>query len=170
MVPVDELQSLKCPIHQGVLIDAVVLSCGHTLCHLCAAELLSCSQVRCPVCSDVSSSELLPNYTVHNVISELDSHIPPDQLLTPDELFELGRKHYYLGTTESRRRAIRFITRAAEQGHGRAANSLGLCYRDGHGVGQDLISAERWFKKAVQAGYPDARKNLHNLNQLCSLL
>jgi hypothetical protein len=38
-----------------------------------------------------------------------------------------------------------------------AAYFLGICYRDGYGVEQDLATAAKWYARAAEAGYADAQ-------------
>lgn len=48
--------------------------------------------------------------------------------------------------------AFRWFSRAAEQGHARAAADLGDCYWFGHGVEKDQKLAAEWFKKSAEGG------------------
>src|ERR1019366_5275314 len=53
--------------------------------------------------------------------------------------------------------------KAAEQGHGYAANSLGILYEHGLGVAQDFAQAFAWYFKAAGQGVAIAQFNLDNL-------
>ena len=55
------------------------------------------------------------------------------------------------------------ISCTAEQGLAQAQNDLGLFYRHGIGVKQDLDLASYWFNKSMAQGNTEARKNLENL-------
>lgn len=49
---------------------------------------------------------------------------------------------------------------AAERGHPRAQNGLGVLYRDGLGVEKDAATAVTWFRISAQNGYAYAMFNL----------
>ena len=63
-------------------------------------------------------------------------------------------------TEEESQEAISWLRLAAEQGHAKAGNCLGECYRDGNGVEQDMSEAVRWFEKAAEQNNPEALFNL----------
>lgn len=44
-------------------------------------------------------------------------------------------------------------------GDGPAQNNLGVLYRDGHGVRQDLYQAVYWFAQSAASGYKEGMKN-----------
>ena len=48
--------------------------------------------------------------------------------------------------------AVRWIRRAADQGHGEAQNDLGGMYADGSGVPRDDAEAIRWWRRAAAQG------------------
>jgi uncharacterized protein len=50
--------------------------------------------------------------------------------------------------------------KAAEQGHPRAQNGLGVLYEEGLGLQQDFKLAARWFREAAENGYAFAMANL----------
>lgn len=50
--------------------------------------------------------------------------------------------------------------RAAERGHPRAQNGLGVLFRDGLGVEKDPASAITWFRISAEKGYAYAMFNL----------
>jgi TPR repeat protein len=56
--------------------------------------------------------------------------------------------------------AVAAWRKAADQGHARAQNGLGVLYRDGLGVAKDLKQAARWFQAAANNGYAYAMFNL----------
>ena len=51
-------------------------------------------------------------------------------------------------------------SRAAGQGNASALNNLGLCYRNGEGVGKDDIAAAECFARAASLGNANAQYNL----------
>lgn len=54
---------------------------------------------------------------------------------------------------------------AAEQGDADAQFSLGRAYVEGTGVPEDLVEAERWFRRAAERGHVGARTVLRELYQ-----
>ena len=50
--------------------------------------------------------------------------------------------------------AVGWYRLAAEQGYSPAQLSLGLAYRDGRGVGTDLVYADMWFSLSAAQGAP----------------
>ncbi len=56
--------------------------------------------------------------------------------------------------------ALLLFKRSYAAGEARAANYIGLMYRDGIGVARDKKEAKRWFKLAAEKGNADARYHL----------
>jgi TPR repeat protein len=56
--------------------------------------------------------------------------------------------------------AVRWLRRAAEQGHPRGQNTLGHCYSTGKGVAKDPAAAVEWFRRAAEQGHARAQYNL----------
>ncbi len=56
--------------------------------------------------------------------------------------------------------AAGWYRKGAERGDGKAMNSLAACYWNGQGVSKSPRDAINWWKKAVDAGSDNARKNL----------
>lgn len=56
--------------------------------------------------------------------------------------------------------AVKWYTKAAEQGFDWAQNNLGYMFLEGHGVPQDYKEAVRWFKKAAEQRHSTAQYNL----------
>ena len=48
----------------------------------------------------------------------------------------------------------------ADKGEAEAQNTLGLAYKNGHGVAQDSAQALTWFQKAAEQGNAAAQRNL----------
>ena len=70
-----------------------------------------------------------------------------------DKDFEKGEFAMEQGDTDT---AIKFYTKAAEQGHAEAQNSLGVIY-DGQG---NVSEAFKWYKKSAEQGRADAQYSL----------
>jgi uncharacterized protein len=56
--------------------------------------------------------------------------------------------------------ALSLLRPLAEQGNASAQYSLGLMYRNGKGVPQDLGEAIKWYRRAAEQGNPFAQFNL----------
>ena len=56
------------------------------------------------------------------------------------------------GVAQYYKEAMKWYTKAAEQGHAIAQYNLGLMYKMGQGVVQDYKSAHMWFNIAVANG------------------
>jgi len=52
------------------------------------------------------------------------------------------------------------ISKAAEQGHADAQNSLAIMYREGVAIPRSDYQAFEWFAKAAEQGHADAQNNL----------
>ncbi|KAK3836728.1 MAG: hypothetical protein J3R72DRAFT_450404 [Linnemannia gamsii] len=55
--------------------------------------------------------------------------------------------------------------KAADQGHAMAMFSIGYLYEHGLGVTRDFANAVRWYRKAVNNGYSDAKADISRLQQ-----
>jgi uncharacterized protein len=47
-------------------------------------------------------------------------------------------------------KAVKWLTKAAEQNKAHAQANLGECHRDGRGVAKDTAEAAKWFRKAAK--------------------
>jgi TPR repeat protein len=56
--------------------------------------------------------------------------------------------------------AVKWYTKAAEQGDAGAQNNLGQCYRRGQGVPQDYKEALMWLTMAAEQGLAESQNNL----------
>jgi uncharacterized protein len=56
--------------------------------------------------------------------------------------------------------AIKWLRRAAEQGHELAQSNLGFAYRDGEGVPQDYVQAHMWLNLAAAQAKLVAGRNI----------
>ena len=63
------------------------------------------------------------------------------------------------GVTQDYVQAIKWYRLAAEQGHAKAQNNLGLMYYKGEGVIQDNVYAHMWYNIADSLGNEIAPKN-----------
>ena len=92
--------------------------------------------------------------------------------LTPQQaeaLYQEGQKYYRKSYYEE---AVECYLQAAAVGHAEAQYMLGLCYRYGWGVSQDLRKAREWFgkarewyEKAAAQGHSLARERLAEMNR-----
>lgn len=57
-------------------------------------------------------------------------------------------------------RAFQYLLQPAEEGDPICQNMVGVCYRDGRGVSQDLKAAEEWFRKSALQNHLKAQSNL----------
>jgi uncharacterized protein len=56
--------------------------------------------------------------------------------------------------------AVKWYTKAAEQGDAEAQSNLGVMYQNGQGVPQDYKEAVKWYTKATEQGFAQAQSNL----------
>ncbi len=108
----------------------------------------------------------------------------PEGILThqPDSLIAAAEDgdrdiQYRLGTTLFREyqeqasqaaldAAMRWLTKAAEQGHARAQLQLGEIYENGRGVIQDYKAAIEWYRQAAEQGEAEAMFRLGKMYQV----
>ena len=70
----------------------------------------------------------------------------------------LGMMYYHgEGIKQNDAEALRWFTKAAEQGDAEAQTNLGVMYLKGEGVKQDDAEALRWFTKAAEQGDAEAQ-------------
>ena len=55
--------------------------------------------------------------------------------------------------------AVKWYSKAAEQGYAAAQSNLGLMYLDGRGVNPDYVNAQMWFNVTITQGYDKAHLN-----------
>ncbi len=65
-----------------------------------------------------------------------------------------------VGAPRDDAQAIQWFRRAAEYGHGRSINNLGVFYESGRGVAKDFAEAMRWYRKALDQGTGTGGVNL----------
>jgi TPR repeat protein len=64
------------------------------------------------------------------------------------------------GITQDYSEAVKWYSKAAEQGFAEAQYGLGWMHREGRGVPQDYIEAAKWYLKAAEQGLDEAQFNL----------
>ncbi len=64
------------------------------------------------------------------------------------------------GVPQDYKEAVRWYTKAAEQGDAQAQTNLGWMYEYGRGVPQDYKEAMRWYRLAAAQGHAQAQTNL----------
>ena len=64
------------------------------------------------------------------------------------------------GVKKDMNKAVKWFTKAAEQGYVNAQHTLGFCYLNGTGVELDNCKAVKWFTKAAEQGYVRAQAGL----------
>lgn len=78
-----------------------------------------------------------------------------------DSAYLLGIIYYKgEGVRADKAEAIRWLHRAADNGHIRAQYNLGMIYDKGAGVPQDLKEAAKWYRKAAEKGHVQSQFNL----------
>lgn len=64
------------------------------------------------------------------------------------------------GGEKDAKEAVKWLRRAAEQGHATAQFNLGNCYYNGEGVWRDYKEAVKWYQLAAEQGHDGAQCNL----------
>ena len=64
------------------------------------------------------------------------------------------------GVEQDYEEAVKWYSKAAEQGDADAQNNLGYCYYFGEGVEQDYEEAVKWYTKAAEQGDAEAQFEL----------
>ena len=62
------------------------------------------------------------------------------------------------GVQQNYKEAIKYFTKAAEQGNADAQYNLGQIYRNGHGSSKDYLIAAKWYRKAAEQGHIKAQR------------
>lgn len=63
--------------------------------------------------------------------------------------------YYIVG--EDFKKAVKYLSNAAENGDAVAQYLIGVCYDNGIGISQDLERAKYWYKEAAENGVPEAQ-------------
>ncbi len=64
---------------------------------------------------------------------------------------------YGQGVTKDEAEAVKWVRKAADQGHADAQLLLGGMYANGRGVTKDEAEAVKWYRKAADQGHIRAR-------------
>lgn len=79
--------------------------------------------------------------------------VSTDVLFTIAVSYDLGSR----GADKNLTEAVKWYTKAAEQGHISAQYILAMCYDNGDGVTEDKSEAVKWYTKAAEQGHTDAQ-------------
>ena len=74
--------------------------------------------------------------------------------------YRIGRMYSHGEGERDDAQAAAWYRRAANRGHARAANNLGLLYDKGRGVDRDLSEAAGWYRVAADLGLATGQYNL----------
>jgi TPR repeat protein len=67
--------------------------------------------------------------------------------------FKSGNAYYFgRGVEKDYKEAVRWYTKAAEQGHNLAQYNLGISYENGFGIGQDYQQSVWWYRMSALQG------------------
>lgn len=86
----------------------------------------------------------------------------PEMQYLLGNLYYWGNKHYNFVNTDEIKAAY-WWNEAAKNGFVRAFNSLGIAYKEGIGVGVDLVKVVEYLKKGAEAGDDMAQMNYGDL-------
>lgn len=86
----------------------------------------------------------------------------PEMLYLLGNLYYWGDKRYNFVNSDEVKAAY-WWNEAAKNGHIKAYNSLGIAYKEGIGVGVDLVKAVEYLKKGADAGDDKAQMNYGDL-------
>lgn len=76
---------------------------------------------------------------------------------SPEEIYQKGKACY---EAQSYEEAVKWLRKAAKQGHPEAMNDLGYCYQVGKGVSQSWEDAVTWYRQGAELGDADTVNNL----------
>ncbi len=114
----------------------------------------------CPQCGNAVKGK--PNGLVESNPNEFDSLKMKAESGDAEAQFALA-KHYKEDKGDSAE-AVKWYSKAAEQGNADAQFNLGLSYSFGDGVVKDEEEAMRWFQKAAEQGHEQAIAILRAVN------
>ena len=86
--------------------------------------------------------------------SALSPDPTPEQLLTPEQMYEKGNEYYegLNGVVKNRKLAVDWYRKSADQGNALAQTNLGFCYENGEGVAKDIKQAAFWYRQSAEQG------------------
>ncbi|KAL0239347.1 hypothetical protein GEMRC1_009455 [Eukaryota sp. GEM-RC1] len=93
MTHIDFPDSFLCPIHMGLLLDPVVLTCGHSFCKECVQQWMIHKQT-CPTCrKPTQGRHLAKNYQLRDLIRDVLQHnvIRPTDLKKVSQMIRTPR-------------------------------------------------------------------------------
>ena len=70
------------------------------------------------------------------------------------------RGPYGEGVEEDETEVLKWLRKAAKQGHAGAQYNLGVCYEFGYGVRKNRKKAVEWWQKAAEQGEEKAQERL----------
>ena len=80
------------------------------------------------------------------------------------EQVSIGKYYYFgawgLGENIDYKKALFWLTKAAEQGHVKSQHSVGFMHYKGEGTQIDYETAFHWYTKAAEQGYTPSQNNL----------
>ena len=80
------------------------------------------------------------------------------------EQVSIGKYYYFgawgLGENIDYKKALFWLTKAAEQGHVESQHSVGFMHYEGQGTQIDYETAFHWYTKAAEQGYTPSQNNL----------
>lgn len=105
----------------------------------------------------LSEAEVLKTCRAKQGATEQKTAPAPEDIAQANEWYRLAEIYW---EQKSYEQAVGLYRKAAELGHAKAQNSLGICYFNGQGVAADYREATRWYRKAAEQGYAYAQSNL----------
>ena len=73
--------------------------------------------------------------------------------------FNLSNCYFYgEGVKEDETEVLKWLRKAAKQGHVSAQYNLGICYEVGYGVRKNMKTAAEWYRKAAELGDEKAKE------------
>ena len=87
--------------------------------------------------------------------------VPAVEVDSPEAEYQLGVRYARgLGVSLDYAEALKWWTRAAQQGHRSAQNELGYACEHGRGTAQNVNAAFHWYQLSANQGLPAAQYNL----------
>lgn len=91
------------------------------------------------------------------VIEEEPKTVSQESSIDPAEYNSIGEAFY---DTNNYEKAYEYLIKAADLGHARSINLIGLMYKYGEYLEKNHDTAFKWFQRAADLGYPAAYYNL----------
>lgn len=116
---------------------------------------------------DLDKAILYYDYVIENCV---DSNVKEEAREKQQNLnkyiennaYKLGSNYYFgnLGYVKDKIKAVKYWTKAANNGNAEAQYNLGICYSQGDGVAMNKQTAFYWYQKAANNGHSSAQYNL----------